>query len=371
MTVEAEIRRLFADEQLSTVGIAPALSARRARPEDGARTGGDSSATAAARRYQRWLEQGMHGSMSYLERHAAMKYEPEQLMAGCRSLIVAAYPYQSSQRGSGGGRVASYAVHHDYHKAFGNRLRRIARALGKRFPEERFRPFTDTAPLDERFYAQAAGIGFVGRNTLLINESMGSWFVLGEIMTTMRLIPTPAAPAARSECPPGCFACGRACPTKALVAPGRIDARRCISYLTIEHRSEIPVGLRAQIGDRIFGCDECQRACPLNDPDSLARSPGPAPAPGAPEIDLTAGIDLGEVMRIATDEEFSRRFAGTALRRTGRAALIRNACIVAANTKRTDLLPLIRQLSEDANPMVASTARWVYNGLHGDDSTVL
>lgn len=304
--------------------------------------------------------------MTYLERHAPMKYRPDAILPGCRSVIVAALPYAAlaphpvgGLQTAAGGRVARYARHRDYHDDFGDRLHRIARRLRDRYPDDRFRAFTDTAPLDERFYAQRAGIGFLGRNGTLINKSFGSWMVIGEILSTHAFPAT--AGTDHGACPPGCFACGRACPTGALQAPGKLDARRCISYLTIEHRGVIDFELALLMGDWIFGCDRCQEVCPLN---AAARTPNTPPAEAA-------HLDLGALLRLADDDAFDARFAGTALHRTGRVSLLRNACIAAGNANRTDLAPEISELACGSDSILAPAAGWVYNRLYGHGGSLL
>lgn len=352
----SELLSLFAEEGISTVGVV-------GLPERESAGGRDARAT-AERRYHRWLEAGMHGSMAYLERHAPMKYRPEQILPGCRSVIVAAFPYAgqgSTPPAPHTHRIARYALHRDYHRAFGNRLRRIARKLARIFPGERFRAFTDTAPLDERYFAEQAGVGFVGRNGLLINSAIGTRLVIGEILSTTPFAPTPAEPGAHGACPTGCFACGRACPTGALAAPGKMDARKCISYLTIEYRSMIDTALRPRMGPWLFGCDHCQDACPFN-AAPLPSAPEPKQLPAAPDL---AKLELEDILSLESDAAFNEVFAGTAIRRTGRPAIVRNACIVAGNLRRSDLAPRISELRKSPESVIAAHAEWVYNQLHG------
>lgn len=312
--------------------------------------------------YQRWIAAGYHGSMAFLEQHGTMKYRADNILPGCRSIVFVGLNYYQrrpdpSPRPSG--RVARYAWGRDYHKELGNRLRRVARRLGDRFPEDRFRPFTDSTPLAERAYAERAGVGFTGRHTLLINGAYGSWFVVGEILSTRRFAPSEQPQGRHGACPRTCRRCIDVCPTGALLGPHRIDASRCISYLTIEHAGSIPEELRPLIGEWLFGCDLCQEVCPLNVRAQETDVSGfTAPIAGS-------DVDLAEVLEIRTDEDFVARFAGSPLMRARRRKLVRNACIVAANIGARELLPRIDGLVDDEDPIVREHARWAAGRLRG------
>ena len=326
-------------------------------------------ATTEEREYGEWIRAGYQGGMDYLARNASMKHRPERVMPGCRSVVMVGLNYYqplSGANGAGGtagagqpmhagpatGRVARYAWGRDYHNAFGKRLKRVVRSLRERYPEERFRAFVDASPLSERFLAARAGIGFTAKNTLTITGAYGSWFFLGEILATLPYPPTGAPSGTHGGCPTGCFRCGSACPTGALLAPYRIDATRCISYLTIEHRGSIDEVLRPLMGDWIFGCDRCQEVCPLNVrartttvPDFTVHRAGERPR-------------LADLLAVEDQQEFRARFAGTPLLRPGRAAMVRNAAIAAANTGASELLPRLRELTRDADAVVREHARW-------------
>ena len=253
--------------------------------------------------------------------------------------------------------MARYAWGRDYHNALGKRLKHAARALRERFPHDEFRAFVDASPLSERFFAERAGVGYTARNTLTISSAYGSWFFLGEILTTVETAPTGVGTPVHGSCPSGCFRCGTVCPTGALYDHYRIDARRCISYLTIEHRGSIAEELRPLMGDWVFGCDLCQEVCPLNvrsretDLDDFRRH--------------RAGerVDLGELLAIASEDDYRRRFAGTPLLRPGRDAMVRNACIAAANTGSTELAPRLRELTRDRSELVREHALWAVGRL--------
>lgn len=339
-----ELVELLGAESLTLVGVADT------KPDDEAEA-----------EYGRWIADGRHGAMTYLARQAAMKYRPEAILPGCRSVVMVAMNYYQPEppipEATGVGRVARYAWGRDYHNALGKRLKRVTRTLRDRHPGNQFRALVDASPLAERTFSERAGLSFTGKNTLAISAAYGSWFFLGEILTTVAYPPTTAPPAVQGGCPRGCFRCGSACPTGALEAPHRIDARRCISYLTIEYRGVIDPELRPLMGDWIFGCDRCQEVCPLN---VRAR---------VTDIDdfrsLRAGSRrrLKELLTMQNDEAFRRTFSGTPLLRTGRSAMIRNAAIAAANTGATHLIPRLRTLSTSKDAIIAIHARWALDTL--------
>lgn len=334
----AEIAAAFSAEGLEVSGVADAVRL----PED-------------ERRYHEWIKRGHHGSMAYLERHAPAKHEPSRILPGCVSIIFAAVSYaQSPPRRllPGHGRVSMYAWGRDYHNALGKRLKRVVRRLERSYPHHRFSSGTDSTPLAERAYARRAGIGFSGRNTLLIHPRFGSSFFVGEILSTMYVPATGPEPGARLTCPDSCSRCSDACPTGALYEPYQMDARRCISYLTIEHRGDIDLEIRPLIGDRLFGCDCCQSVCPLNAEVS------PATLPDFTRQGVGPSIELQKVLRISDDAEYSQLFAGTPLHRTGRERLTRNAGIVAANTGATGLIPDLRRCAGDESPLIRAHAAW-------------
>jgi len=326
--------------------------------------------------YESWIQAGFHGAMEYLKRHTHLKYQPQGLLAEARSLIQVVLPYYRFRRQEkltpGQGRIARYAWGRDYHKVLKKRLTAVCRELSEQFPGENFRAFVDSGPLDERYYAERAGFGGQGRNGLLIHPHYGSWIFLGEILTTIAVEPAFSPEPERkpenrpseqpldgpgSICPKGCSNCRKKCPTGALRADGRFDARHCISYLTIEHPGGIPVEMRPLIGDRLFGCDICQEVCPLNHR-----------VPETGETDFLNNIagealELSAVLRIRRREEMVELYAGSPLMRLGVEQLLRNAAIVAANTGAAHLLPEIQELSTHPNPMVAEHADWAMERL--------
>ncbi|MFP4330304.1 MAG: tRNA epoxyqueuosine(34) reductase QueG [Spirochaetaceae bacterium] len=340
--VPGDLKELFLQEGLGLLGVSDAAGNEEGEGE-----------------YREWLRRGFHGSMEYLEKHREAKFRPQEILPDCRSILVVGLNYYQtpSRAHSGEGRVARYAWGRDYHKVLGKRLLRIRRRLEERYPGESFRNFTDATPLAERYYAERAGIGFQGRNTLLISTQYGSWFLLGEILSTRHVPPSSPAPGRHGSCPTSCRNCIDVCPTGALYAPHRIDASLCISYLTIEHKGPIPLELRPKIGNWLFGCDLCQEVCPLNVRRQVTA------VEDFRTLRAGSTVELEEILSIRTDEEFLRRFAGSPLMRPGRRGLIRNAAVVAANNREVTLLPRLRELAEDQDPLIAEHARWAVGRL--------
>jgi epoxyqueuosine reductase len=312
----------------------------------------------AQTRYDQWLAEGRNGTMKYLDRHGPAKYHPDSVLEGTRSVIFAGLQYfqPRPEAAPASGLVARYAWGRDYHKVLLKKLQRITTVLSAQWPQERWRSFTDTAPLDERWWAAQAGASFTARNTLAINRRLGSWFLLGEILTTKAFPATGPRPHAHGTCPSACRRCTDVCPTGALGADGRMDATRCISYLTIEHQGPIDDELKSGIQSWLFGCDLCQEVCPFNlavrptqEPEFLAWKAGP-------------DLDLGQILALG-EAEFTARFAGSPVHRTGRSGLVRNACLVAANLGRIELRDRILDLCDDPNPGVADAARWAIQKL--------
>ncbi len=293
----------------------------------------DASPTRWGTELLEWLGAGKHGSMGYLAEQAAARLDPGLVLPGARSAIMVADFY--AQRGeedgalaAGAGRVARYARGADYHAVIKKRLHRLCDVLRERHPGAEFRAFTDTAPVMEREFAARAGLGWVGKHTLLIHPRFGSWMLLGGVLTTVELA-SGSSPVA-DHCGT-CTRCIDACPTGA-ITPYSVDGSRCISYLTIERRGAIDAGFCEGIGDRVYGCDVCQEVCPHN---SERENEGPGVreeyAPRRESFDLLAVLGW--------DEETRRReFAGTALKRATLAMMRRNAIIAAGNAARAGTL---------------------------------
>ena len=302
----------------------------------------------------RWLEDGHGGGLGYMTKSAAKRRDGTALLAGARSLITVAVnhyafapPFEAEGRF---GRVARYAWGLDYHRVLPPRLEALAAdlpsALGR---DVRARVAVDAAPLLERAAAARSGTGFVGKNTMLILPRKGSWYLLGEILLDAEIEPDPPTPA--SACGT-CVRCAPACPTDAFPAPFVLDARKCLSYWTIEHRGPIPVAMRASIGTWIFGCDVCQDVCPFNRFAEETKWPE-----FRPEAGCGPRLDVLEVLALADDTTFRTRFGPSAIRYAGRGSLVRNAAIVASNLGTTAAVPLLlRRAREDADPVVRGHA---------------
>ncbi len=295
-----------------------------------------------------WLDDGRHGEMGWLADHVEVRIDPRVLVPGAQSVIVVADRYGGGPDGElpqGAGRIARYARGRDYHVHMKKRLHRIADVLSREFPGETFRACVDTAPILEREVAAAAGLGAIGKHTLLIEPSVGSWLLLGEIVTTLAIEPTRM----QDQIDPcgTCTRCIDACPTGA-ITPWSVDATRCISYLTIEHRSDIDPEFHAGIGDWLFGCDICQEVCPHNQPTTLTSSAStheayePRPA-GRDETG--ASFDVREVLDW-TEEDRRKAFTTSSMKRAKLDMIRRNAVIVAGNYLKKQDDPSLRQRLE-------------------------
>ena len=314
---------------------------------------------ASAPDFERALTEGRHAEMAWLAKAPEKRADLGRVLPGIRSVVTLAVSYHcdphrdtsatSAELSSAPrGIVARYAQHPDYHDLLKPPLQALTEFLDAAAGvSHRSLWYVDTGPILERDLAQRAGIGFVGKHTNLISRSLGNWFLLAEILTTAEL--EPDAPE-HNHCG-SCTRCLSACPTGALPAPFTLDARRCISYLTIEHRGSIPEDLRPAIGDRIFGCDDCLAACPWN---RFAREGSILRAHH--RADLTRP-DLIEWLEL-DDAAFKSRFAGTPLLRTKRRGLLRNVCVALGNVGDARALPALRRASLDPEPLIAEHAAW-------------
>jgi len=307
----------------------------------------------SANRFKQWLGEGNHGAMAWLERTAQKRIDPQQVVSGARSILTLASSYYSPSWPLAisrwqSGLVARYARFADYHDVLAERLKQLAvfvNELGGTGTRSLW--YVDTGPLLERGLAQRAGLGFIGKHTNLISRQFGNWIFLSEIITTLEL---PSDAPERNRCG-SCTRCITACPTAAITAPFRLDARRCISYLTIEIRGSIPLDLRGAMGNRIFGCDDCLAVCPWN---RFAREGRLMQAHARPDL---AQPDLLELL--ALDQAgFKNRFAGTPILRTRRRGLRRNVCIALGNIGDERALPALQDAAADPEPLVAEHARW-------------
>ena len=308
--------------------------------------------------YRAWLDAGYHGEMAYMASadHVAARSDARRILEGARSLVavVAAYGARDPEPDDDRlrGRVARYARGADYHQVLKRSLYALAGSLATDLGADfAARPCVDSAPVLERGFAEAAGVGFVGKNTMLISPGLGSFTVLGELFTDLEIAPTRRLDGRGCG---DCRACLDACPTGAITAPFALDARRCVSYLTIEHRGPIPAELRPAIGDMIFGCDICQQVCPYN-----AAAPARVePTPELADDSLDAARpDLGELSRMGSSA-WKRWSAGRATRRAGRAGLMRNVAIALGNSGDRRAREGLERLAGDRSEVVREAARW-------------
>ena len=305
-------------------------------------------------RLEQWLAEGMHGDMLWMAETAARRGSPAGLWPDVRSVISLGMSYAPAGdplalAGSPEtGRISVYAQGADYHDVVKKALKALARWMVAE-AECELKVFVDTAPVMEKPLAEAAGLGWQGKHTNLVSRSDGSWLFLGAIYTTLELEPSPAPHAVHCG---SCTACLDACPTDAFPAPFRLDARRCISYLTIEHKGPIPHEFREAIGNRIYGCDDCLAVCPWNRFAETAR----ANKAFLPRAELTAPA-LADLLAL-DDATFRQVFAGSPIKRIGRGRMVRNAAIAAGNSGRAELVPVLQRLVMEEDEVVAEAARW-------------
>jgi len=303
-----------------------------------------------------WLAKGQHGEMEYMARHGDRRSRPAELRPGTVRVISVRMDYGTGEDAAAwetlgdGSRayVARYALGRDYHKLMRSRLQKLADRIGAQADEFGYRVFVDSAPVLERALARNAGLGWIGKNACVINKDSGSWFFLGEIYTDL---PLPVDAPASAHCGT-CTRCIDICPTRAIVAPNRVDARRCISYLTIELKGSIPEEFRAAIGNRIFGCDDCQLVCPWNkfakrfdEPDFRARN----------NLDNASLVELFGW----TEAQFLQRTEGSAVRRTGYEGWSRNIAVALGNAARSDaVIDALQARQDDSSALVREHVEW-------------
>lgn len=304
-----------------------------------------------------WLQDGFHGDMNYMSRHGRKRSRPALLEPGTLRIISVRLDYLPPQAvdpqtvldSPALGYISRYALGRDYHKLLRKRLQALAIRIEASTGSFTWRAFADSAPVLEKAIAQQAGLGWIGKHSNLLSDSAGSWFFLGELFTDL---PLPVDPPQQTEHCGSCTACIQACPTGAIVAPYRVDARRCISYLTIELRSSIPVEFRRAMGNRIYGCDDCQLVCPFNKFSSPTKEQDFLPRHSLDAPDL---CDL-----FAWDEStFNDRFAGSPIRRIGHACWLRNIAVALGNAPANDAVQrslLSRQ--DDASALVREHVAW-------------
>jgi epoxyqueuosine reductase len=327
----AELERLARAAGFDAVGVAPAVRAPHANM------------------FHAWLGEGMHASMDWLARDPEGRCRPDVALTGARSVIALGMNYflpdaPVPEDGVGRGRIARYARGRDYHHLIRKRLRQLDRALAAEGGTQRC--FVDSGPLLERDFAVLAGIAWHGKSTLALHPKLGTWFLLAAVVTTLEIAPTPPL---RDRCG-SCTRCITACPTGAIVEPYKVDARKCISYWTIEHKGPLPEWLRPLLGDRIFGCDDCLDACPWNRFAEAAR-----------EADFQARPASQWTLRdyLSLDEEaFKKLFEGSPIRRAKRQGFLRNVCTALGNVGTAGDLPALEKAQTDPDAVIAEHAAW-------------
>ena len=320
-------------------------------------------------RYRAWLENGYAGDMDYLERHLPLKEDPRRLLAEAKSVISLAMNYYTLDppellaADPGRGQISRYAWGDDYHEVIRERLRQLVEFIRQRFAETEpdCRICVDTAPILEREYAQKARLGWIGKNTNLINWRSGSWYFLAEVLVNVQL--TPTTEPLRGTCGT-CTRCIEACPTDAIVAPNVLDSRLCISYLTIELKESIPAELRPKMGNLIFGCDICQEVCPWNSKATPTTESAFHPREGNLAPALLSLVNM-------TQAEFSSRFKGSPIKRAKRRGFLRNVLVAIGNWGARKALPALEIALSDGEPLVRSHAAWAVGQIGGETAAKL
>lgn len=303
-----------------------------------------------------WLKSRFHGEMAYMEQHGTRRSRPSDLVPGTCRVISVRMDYLPSATDPHSvlndpilGYISRYALGRDYHKVLRSRLQRLASRIGSEVGHFGYRALVDSAPVLEKALARNAGLGWIGKHSNLLNRKAGSWFFLGELYTDL---PLPIDPPHDQHYCGSCTACIEICPTRAIVAPYKVDARRCISYLTIELRGSIPEELRPLIGNRIYGCDDCQLVCPWNRFARLSREPDFAPRHGLDRARLTSLFRWSEA-------EFLRYTEGSAIRRIGYSCWLRNIAVALGNTPSSpEVIEVLKERQSYPSALVREHVEW-------------
>jgi epoxyqueuosine reductase len=304
-----------------------------------------------AEAFRNWLNEDGHGEMGYMERGEEKRCDPKKVLPDARSIVVLAKNYfqggavHRNAAAAKTGRIARYAWGDDYHDLIESKLDKIDEFLREFGGQQKC--YVDTGPILERDHAAEAGIGWHGKSTMLIDEQLGTWFFLAEVLTTLELPPDEPVP---DRCGT-CERCIKACPTGAITAPHRLDARRCISYLTIELKGSIPLELRPLIGNRIFGCDDCLDACPWNRFAQVSREAAFSARPS------TVGMPLRDYLSLS-DDEFRVLFRNSPIKRIKRRGFLRNVCIALGNVGDLSDLAALERATADSERLIAEHAKW-------------
>lgn len=319
----------------------------------------DIDLSAAEKKLQQWLEKKFHGSMDYMEKHGTKRSRPDELLPGTIRVISVGMNYLSvktnldAMQQKEQAYISRYALGRDYHKILRSRLKQLAKKIDN-ICSHQYRVFADSAPVLEKPLAEKAGIGWMGKHTLILNRHAGSWFFLGEIYTNL---PLPIDSPTTEHCGT-CTACIEICPTQAIVAPYQLDARRCISYLTIENKNAIPEEFRKVIGNRIFGCDDCQLVCPWNKFANLSKESDFQPRHNLENASL---IELF----MWSEQEFLQKTAGSPLRRAGYSGWLRNIAVALGNAPTTsEVIHALKYRLSYPCDMVKEHIIWALNQHH-------
>jgi epoxyqueuosine reductase len=316
----------------------------------------DTDLSASEPEYQAWLDQGFHGAMDYMAKHGTKRTRPQELVPGTRRVISLRMDYQPPQARDGWSvlqepqraYISRYALGRDYHKVLRTRLQKLCDRIAEQIGDFGYRVFTDSAPVLEVQLAEKSGLGWRGKHTLLLSREAGSWFFLGEIYTDL---PLPVDAPGQNHCGT-CQACIDICPTQAIVAPYSVDARRCISYLTIELKGGIPEELRPLIGNRVYGCDDCQLACPWNKFAQVTHEP---------DFHVRHGLDnitLAELF-LWEESEFREKMAGSAIYRIGWEQWLRNIAVGLGNARTSpEVVEALQQRADHPSPLVREHVAW-------------
>lgn len=326
-------------------------------------SGFDECRIAAARRathaddFEEWLAEGRNGEMAWMEKNPSRRADPREVLPACKSVICLAVNYYTGSNPFPKDhpqdyRIAKYSWNEDYHDLVEKRLADFDAKLKELGGTQRY--YVDTGPVLERDFATDSGLGWNGKSTVQIHRKMGTWFFLAELLTTLDLSPDPEF---GDHCGK-CTRCITACPTQAITAPHKLDARRCISYLTIENKGPIPEEFRRLIGDRIYGCDECLDVCPWN---RFAKQSREISFQARPEI---FSHTLRDFLKM-DDEDFRTVFAKSPIKRIKRPRFLRNVCIALGNTGTTDDLPALTQAAADPEPLISEHAAWAIGEVTG------
>jgi epoxyqueuosine reductase len=310
-----------------------------------------------ATQFRDWVKDGAAGEMQWMQRGAEKRCDPQLVLPGTKSVVMVALNYwqghetQTEQRRDAErGKIARYAWGDDYHDLMLAKLEMLAAFMSELGGTQKC--YVDTGPVLERDHAAEAGIGWHGKSTMLVDAKLGTWFFLGEIFTTLDL---PADAPQVSRCGT-CTRCITACPTGAITAPHRLDARRCVSYLTIELKGSIPLELRPLIGDRIYGCDDCLEACPWNRFAAVSREAAFAPRPAV-------SMQLRDYLAL-DDAQFRAMFRSSPIKRIKRRGFLRNVCVALGNVGDADDLPALEHAARDIEPLIAEHATWAVEQIH-------